>query len=224
MKIIRKDGKGYSDYYDYLQGVLGQDELVVYDRRDALLIDPSKPCYKTYIDLWFCQEKDIEDKPKQLTRFSKKRSIDDRNLKKNVLEGRVIFFALEIGYYRYIFEIERYLDDNKNIHIDPILLGKKRVERKDRLSEAPINLCPFYYTFLDKDALNGKPLGKDYVIKNPLLKNTYITKFISANDVWNEVYDYISSLKDKEFVDTRTNDEHIESHGFDKKISFRHRK
>ena len=42
--------------------------------------------------------------------------------------------------------------------------------------------------------------------------------------MWNNLYEYISSLRDKEFEDTRTNDQHIESHGFDKKISFRHRK
>jgi hypothetical protein len=62
------------------------------------------------------------------------------------------------------------------------------------------------------------------VVESPILKNTYIPKFIDAKEMWNNLYEYISSLRDKEFEDTRTNDQHIESHGFDKKISFRHRK
>ena len=62
------------------------------------------------------------------------------------------------------------------------------------------------------------------IVENPILKNTYIPKFIDAKEMWNNLYEYISSLRDKEFEDTRTNDQHIESHGFDKKISFRHRK
>ena len=40
MKILRKEGQ--KDFYDFLQGILGQDELVVYDRRDAFPIDPTK--------------------------------------------------------------------------------------------------------------------------------------------------------------------------------------
>ena len=46
MKIITR-GK-IKDFYDYLMGVLGQDELVVYDRRECFPIDPTKKwddCY-----------------------------------------------------------------------------------------------------------------------------------------------------------------------------------
>ena len=65
---------------------------------------------------------------------------------------------------------------------------------------------------------------KIHGIDNPILTETWIPKFISAEDMWNMLYEYISSLNDKEFTDSRTNDQHIESAGFDKKISFRHRK
>ena len=50
---------------------------------------------------------------------------------------------------------------------------------------------------------------------------SWITKYITPDEIWNNLYEYISSLRDKEIVDTRTNDMHIESNGFDKKESFR---
>lgn len=40
MRIITK----IKDYYDYLQGVYGIDDKVIYDRRDAIYIDPSRGC------------------------------------------------------------------------------------------------------------------------------------------------------------------------------------
>lgn len=58
-------------------------------------------------------------------------------------------------------------------------------------------------------------------IDNPILADSWIPKVIPPNDVWNNLYEYISSLRDKEIIDTRTNDMHIESNGFDKKDSFR---
>lgn len=222
MKIIHKEGKGYSDYYDYLQGILGQDDLVVYDRRDALKIEPSKRSSNAYINLWFCKEPMSEDREKKKRNYSSKKSNNGTKFIKGSLEGSISFFVLEVGYFHYYFEIERYLDEKGNVHIDPTLLSKLRIERKDRLSEEPINICPLSYYFFDESA--KKCIMRKLVMKNPLLKNTYVTRFISANDIWNELYEYIASLRDKEFIDSRTNDQHIESHGFDKKTSFRHRK
>ena len=62
------------------------------------------------------------------------------------------------------------------------------------------------------------------VWENPILRDTYVTKVIPPETVWKYVYEYLSSLRDKPIVDTRTDLEHLESHGFDKKKSFRHRK
>jgi hypothetical protein len=93
MKIISK----YKDYYDYLQGVLGQDELVVYDRRDAFPIDPTKKwgcewnmqypsrCsdyQNTNIEKWFRKEPIYGDKKREpIRRGSSKKALVYRQRK-----------------------------------------------------------------------------------------------------------------------------------------------
>lgn len=56
---------------------------------------------------------------------------------------------------------------------------------------------------------------------NPIMSNTWIPKMIPAQDVWNNISDYLLAIKDKPIIDNRTDIEHAESHGFDKKTSFR---
>jgi hypothetical protein len=91
------------------------------------------------------------------------------------------------------------------------------VKKDEKKSKVPLFIGKLNFRYYDvKDKIDG--------IDNPILVDTWIPKFISANDMWNMLYEYISSLNDKEFTDSRTNDQHIESHGFDKKISFRKRK
>lgn len=262
MKILSRAGQGYKDYYDFLQSVLGQDELVVYDRRDAFPIDPTKKwgddidracladcnSYRNYnIERWFRKEVIYGDeKRRAIKRWNTKKVLEYeqqhnevkdysyRKFKKirkameNILEGQVFHFVLEVGYYHYYFEVERYIDDvdDKRLHLNYGLIDKKEISRDKKISEAPICLCPigYSYSFWGNSAFVISDKDKEHRIDNPILYSTYIPKFISAEEIWNNLYEYISSLRDKPFEDTRTNDQHIESHGFDKKISFRHRK
>ena len=89
-------------------------------------------------------------------------------------------------------------------------------------------LCPIshhkYWFAGSNSKFEVSKQDKEQKIDNPILYSTYIPKFIDPYEVWNNLYEYVSSLRDKEFTDSRTNDQHIESHGFDKKTSFRHRK
>ena len=224
MKII--DNK--KDYYDYLQGVMGIDEKVTYDRRGSTVVDVSefydfnfpygydlffnkKPfkcdTQKTRKSVWqSCRYKNRINRPS----WSWKRRDDD-------YEGTIYHLYLEVGYTRFIFEVERYLDGDNKLHVDVSIADVKRLAKGEKKTKQPMCMCEIYYGYSEK--------GKDSkVIENPILKNTWIPKYISANDMWNMLYEYISSLNDKEFTDSRTNDQHIESAGFDKKISFRHRK
>ena len=76
-----------------------------------------------------------------------------------------------------------------------------------------------------------KPLSeKNYwKIKNSLthrieiliLADTSISKMIPPTEIWQALYEYISSLRDKPFADTRTDAQKLESAGFNKKTSFR---
>jgi hypothetical protein len=262
MKILRKEGQ--KDYYDYLMGVLGQDELVVYDRREAFPIDPTKKwgCEwnKQYpsrcsdyqninIERWFRKEPIYGDeKRKTIKRWNSYKVLDVREQNKetdgmswgkrnrrekewkDIQEGQIFHFVLEVGYHHYYFEVERYLDDEdeSRVHLEYRLVDKQDIERDDKISYAPMCLAPVHYKkwhwYGGGDNFEWGKEAREQMINNPILYSTYIPKFIDAMEIWNNLYEYISSLRDKEFTDTRTNDQHIESHGFDKKISFRHRK
>ena len=262
MKILRKEGQ--KDYYDYLQGVLGQDELVVYDRRDAFPIDPTKKwgcewdmqypriCsdYQNInVERWFRKEVIYGDKKREnVKRWNTKRVLDYRKQEEEtkdmswekrhriesawgeIKEGQVYHFVLEVGYHHYYFEVERYIDDEdeSRLHLNYGLVEKKDIEKDKKISYAPVCLCPVnhkrYHWLYGDDGFYVTDELKEQKIDNPILFSTYIPKFIDAMEIWNNLYEYISSLRDKEFTDSRTNDQHIESHGFDKKISFRKRK
>lgn len=254
MKILDKR----KDYYDYLQGIYGIDELVVYDRRDSFPIDVSKPIcdrgtycrdyYNANCDRWFRREILFDDEKRMEKKYyqsssaikKRERELEDKKrqdalskghkppkptLPTNIKEGKIFHFVLEVGFYHYYFEVERYIDDNDDskLVLKYVLFDKIRVDKDKRLSYAPMSIVPatkLYY----RDKFRITDENREQLIKNPILYATYIPKCIEAKDIWNELYEYISSLRDKEFVDSRTNDQHIESHGFDKKISFRHRK
>ena len=253
MKILDKK----RDYYDYLQGIYGIDELVVYDRRNSFPIDVSKPIcdrgtycrdyYNANCDRWFRREVLFDDEKAKEKRFYLSNSIIKKRERKSeekqkelalskghkppktvfpttITEGKIYYFILEVGFYHYCFEIERYIDneDEHKLILNYTLFDKFRVDKDKRLSESPMSIVPASKCYFDEIKITDD--DKKQLIENPILFATYIPKCIEAKDIWNNLYEYISSLRDKEFVDSRTNDEHIESHGFDKKISFRHRK
>ena len=135
MKIIDRN----KDYYDYLQGIYGMDELVVYDRRDSFPIDVSKPIcdkgsfcrdyYNPNFDHWFRREilfddekrkevslfgsnsvarrrADAEEEKKREEALSKAHRIKTPKQPLRILEGKIMHFILEIGFYDYYFEVE----------------------------------------------------------------------------------------------------------------------
>lgn len=234
MRIISK--QGIKDYYDYLQGILGIDPLVVYDRRECFVIDPSHDKFigekVNHYLLWdaFGKSKNIFDEPiKKITKWSSQSlackfldEYEDPREKKGwyIQEGRIVHFAVVIGFYAYFYEVERYTMDNGNMFFDHRFLTKEKLTK--RHSDAPVYICSCdsYGFYLTKNVYQY--IGKNpKIVENPILGNTYIPKDIPAEEAWNNIYEYISSLKDKEIVDNRTDIQHAESHGFDKKTSFR---
>ena len=223
MKII--DNK--KDYYDYLQGIIGMDEKVVYDRRGSKVVSASEYYNFDYpfdYDLYFSKKPFKCDTQKKRIKGWSSAKYENRSTRWNrfkyrdyVEEGDIYHLFLEVGYHQFIFEIERYIDNDGGLHIDTDIVEHRVVKKNKKKSDAPLFIGPLYFRYGDvEDKIKG--------IDNPILSETWIPKFISAEDMWNMLYEYISSLNDKEFTDSRTNDQHIESAGFDKKISFRHRK
>ena len=221
MRIISK--RGIKDYYDYLQGTYGIDPLVVYDRRECNVIDPPKSHSEDYPLLfcdWFGTNIDCNDKPKERIRnwSSKSVKMDRKDMPRFVEEGRIMHFVLQVGYHLYLFEVERYLVDGE-LHIDHTLINSNRVGKDELFSVEPMSIVPCEASSWYTRKFNITK--KDWRIDNPILMKSWVTKYITPDEIWNNLYEYISSLRDKEIVDTRTNDMHIESNGFDKKESFR---
>jgi hypothetical protein len=93
-------------------------------------------------------------------------------------------------------------------------------EVKKRYSGVPMCIIPcnaLYSRWSHEerwDELEGR-------IDNPILAGTFIPGVIPPIKIWNALYEYLSSLRDKPCTDTRSDVQKLESAGFDKKNSFR---
>lgn len=210
MKILNG---GKKDYYDYLVGTYGIDEHVVYDRRNSVKIREFSQGEE-----YFLTRRLYDDKEKEFRSHYK--VIDGKKKYVTELVGKKYHIVLEIGIKKYLFEIERYLE-NDAVKINPSLI--KEICNTKKISKYPISIIPCVY-------YNGGFLSEmygeiKYIIKqeipNPILVNTFIPSFIDPNIVYTELYNYLLSIKDKDIIDNRTDVEKLESFGFDKKTSFR---
>ena len=225
MKII--DNK--KDYYDYLSGIYGIDNLIVYDRRGSVPISPD--CFSLKGAEYFFSQRILPfDKPItrkncwELKSFAKRKLAEKtkkRSYSKSWTEGDIYHFILEVGNTHYRFEIERWLDEKQpeRLHVETTLLDTiKNV--KQRYSSAPICIitCRAEYYWWHHEVRWKDTNGR---IENPILANTFIPKLIPPDEIWQALYDYLSSLKDTPITDSRTDEQKLESAGFDKKTSFR---
>ena len=223
MKII--DNK--KDYYDYLSGVYGIDPYVVYDRRGSVGSD-------TIIEehpLMFDKREQEEDKH-PYARYG-------RYAKNVPFLERVFDITVEAGEKHFYIKCKRYRETEtspvkltferfdpteqlkRDYHLD--LYGKssffmdrynRELERyTKKQSKAPLAI---FYTDYSNYWSGGRGM-----IENPILKGLPITGLIPPDEIWQGIYDYLLKMKEPVIVDSRTNDEHIESAGFDKKTSFR---
>lgn len=206
----------YKDYYDYLCGIYGIDKDIVYDRTDAIVLGKE---YSPH-EFLFTKRVLYNDKPKKMS----KRWITNeygKNVYAKIPTGQISSFVIEVGYTQYLFEIERYLDEKDNVHIDVEFVKSFEVDKKK--SEHPLSLipCQYYRTFFS----NEKKISSYNIkqeIKNPILKDTYITSYIDPSEIYDKLYNYLISIREKPIVDNRNDIQKLESQGFDRKTSFRH--
>lgn len=210
---------GKKDYYDYVSGINGIDKLIVYDRKNSVSFNSSRTYnIPTFITRVFFDEKRFPDAKKRACRYKWQinsfYNIKDFKRGKTLYEGDIISFCVEIGKKAYLYECERWLDDNDKVNRDIRLI---RVEElKEKYAKEPLAI---YECSMSNKCPTWGPRGE--IVENPILMNTDIPKLISAEEIWRELYAYIGSLRDKPIVDNRTDKEHIESNGFDVKTSFR---
>lgn len=210
MKIITP--RGNKDYYDYLVGIFGEDEKVVYDRRQFNVLSGSD-------SIAFNTTKLPQDRKKQKMMVYEWKSQHCRKVEKYV--GRRFLCLLEVGTVHYYFQIERYLSNEDAVMIDWTLREKR--ENQNHREESPISFfigeeIGSYYWYSFRDRFDFKRAS---VIPNPILKGTPIASLIPAEEIFKTIYAYLSSLNDKEIVDNRTDIQKAESAGFDRKTSFR---
>lgn len=211
MKILTS--RNNKDYYDYLSGIYGIDEKVVYDRRRYTVLASVDSPFFSYI----ATEKDL---PKKEIR---KREWIGRHIqwvtKYVALE---LHCMLEVGLKWYFFRVERYLDESSEVCIDWEIYKVKIITKAQRLSDEPMTFYKAYVTYhwWTDDNFDVK-VDKTDSIPNPILMGTPITTLISAQELYDELCAYISSLNDIEITDCRTDVQKAESAGFDRKTSFR---
>lgn len=214
MRII--DNK--KDYYDYIVSIRGLDNDIVYDRRNSVKLADS---YLQYGQEYFYMTPLYTDKYREMKKdwWRNGKKIEY----KRELKGNIYHYVLEVGNFHYLFEIERYLDDNdsKKVILIPTLI--KCEEVKERRTDVPIALIPCRYSYWfyggNSDSITFRTNG---IIKNPILNGTYITGFISPEEIYDNVYNYLISIREKPIIDKRTDIQKLEGKGFDKKTSFRH--
>jgi hypothetical protein len=199
MKII--DNK--KDYYDYLMGIYGIDEKIVYDRRDSV----TKEYFcKSKGYSWYPNENPFDSAYEMTLRVGNMQYKFVRN-KDTDYKWDMPKFAYR-GYYRgYSRQVETITN--------PMRISDEELEQWKE------NDCPIVLTIsYSRDYWWNR--GSDIVIRNPILSTFgVIPKFITPNEIWENVYDFISHKNDKKIVDNRTDVEKLESHGFDKRTSFR---
>ena len=216
MKILSK----YKDYYDYLTGIYGEDPLIVLDRRNhqqpiwrfnhkhGYINEPQSLKHTLFIGGWIVDFIHYGDK---FYYGEEILQIPDLKLKENYYLGfNENIYSNELKNDFWIF----HQDCNSN----PIKIFKKpiKINFQFNFSEV-ITLIKFDY--------NYKLEKYDCIIICPYLKlsDIQLNKFISAETIYQWIYDYISesNSKKEQHIDLRTDIQKLEGKGFDKKISFR---
>ena len=190
MKIISK----FKDYYDYLQGIYGIDELLVLDRRrkDEDLFKPDLSNNNYYIRYRFAICGNVYD----IYAFEGKLYHDE--------EGRI--------------ELNKILDSKGISGMWPYSWGVKQQEElttdvNNRLRQ-PILVTTELHRIVDSDWSSNIILSDFKLIKSISAHDIFIN--LSSFLAWLK--------DNPEIPNKQSNEEKLLSHGFDKKKSFRHRK
>ncbi len=211
MKILTT--RNNKDYYDYLTGVYGIDDKVVYDRREFTILSNSGSLFfnRTIIE---------KDAPKKEIRT---RKWVGRHWKwETEYRATELYCMLEVGLKWYFFQVDRYLDEASNVCLDWKIITTKKITKDKRVGLAPMTFFKAFETYSWwTDATLDLKVDKSDAIPNPIIQGTPIVSLIHAQEIYNSLYAYLSSLNDVEIIDNRTDLEKAESAGFDRRTSFR---
>jgi len=203
MKILSK----YKDYYDYLQGIYGIDETLVYDRRTINLVKYDKDLFGDYCHTYEFHVCNIKY---TLHHYKNKfyYTIDELKTLNKILynDGKdTLTFMSKHRYSSSDVNIINYWNRNN---------GSTMINKKFR---QPVLVV--YTSGEIVDETEGKH-PTHYGI--PLLKSFQFQKLLSAEECFINISAFLGWLKDNpEIPNKQTNKEKIISHGFDLINSFR---
>lgn len=196
MRIISK----YKDYYDYLVGKYGMDPLIIYDRTES-------------INAREIFESEFEEVIKEVF------YICNEKYTLHYYRGDI---------YHTLTEVVK-LNDLLDIH------GKEKLfSTLWRAEESALNYWEDCNGKTNKNSKHNTPILKHngswgYRFKlndnddmvQVKLSDYGFASIIPAEEMWLRIYTFISKTKDINIENDQTNIEKVESHGFDKKRSFR---
>jgi hypothetical protein len=197
----------HKDYYDYLVGIRGRDEHVVFDRRSSIILYPNDTEFAPYLS----SQRLPDDKPKEM------RHVRDENDHWTYrMAGKQYWFLLSIGYTHYKFVTERWLNKHGVLEKTTCIV-KWRNSDKITIGNSVLRIIfngdhDWFFPYDEKAK----------IAENPILKNTCIPSLISAETIYDTLYNYILATKEPPVADNRNDIQKLESKGFDKKTSFRH--
>ena len=223
MKII--DNK--KDYYDYVSGIYGIDPYVVYDRRNS--VSSSTIMNMSGWNEMFSKNAlstDSIHRAKYGILHPYGKRFIDCDYKLTIEAGEKHFYILctriretKDSPIELKYRVYDPIEDLKSRYSHYSSLRRNWVEEeiaryKQKRSKAPLAI---FYT----DCSYYRSSSETHEIENPILKDLPITGLIPAEEIWKGIYEYLLKMKEPNVVDNRTDIEHIESAGFDKKTSFR---
>lgn len=207
MKILTP--RNNKDYYDYLTGIYGIDDKVVYDRRQFTVLARLDSPFFSYV---------------RMENDALKKAVRTIECKKWVTQylATELYCMLEVGLKWYFFKVERYLNNSLEVCLDWTIAKTVEITKEQKLGETPMTFFSAYirYSFWGTDKLDIR-VNKENSIQNPILTGTPIPSLISPQEIYQVLSSYISSLNDIDIIDNRTDIQKAEALGFDYKTSFR---
>lgn len=199
MFIIDKN----KDYYDYFSNIYGCDKNITFDRRGSKIITD-----ENVVNIYNYDKHEGQFFILEVGNVQYLIRLYDLVLKK----ADYLYSTAEI-FVSVKMEIKNIFRDNKNILGFPISI--RSVDIPNRSYHYYKKTRKFKTDYTEYDVTNTT------VINLPILANTQLTRLINPEEIWKELSNYISSLKnDKDSVFV-PDIQKVVNHGFDKKESFR---
>jgi len=210
MYIIDKN----QDYYDYFSHIYGIDKTVTFDRRGSIVLNNKDLLISPITSGGWPWER----------REHHSYVILEVGYIQYLLCIHNIKFSEDVMYYVYT-EVEDYdisivrkYDEHKHYFGDPITLQSCVIDNWSSYMNKEVDID----SFIKQNSFEESILFKSDFIKNPILKNTKITSLLDSQEIWVNLDNYLSSLNnDKDVSIEMTEEEKAETHGFDRKTSFR---